>query len=329
MPVQAVAQVVQGLPSFADENLLIGPDDFSDAGVYRITDDKAIVQTLDFFPPVVDDPFVYGQIAAANSLSDVYAMGGQPTTALNIVGFPDDQLSLDVLEQILHGGADRVLAAGAVIVGGHSVRDSEIKYGLSVTGLVDPQKMMTNRAAKAGDVLVLTKALGTGFVSTAYRAGRCPDDVLRTACASMIQLSKDASSLAVALGARAATDVTGFGLAGHAYEMAQASNLTLRIDLGALPLLPGVESLASNANLSRSNATNRDHVAAGMRFECSQDDPRLGLLFDPQTSGGLLIAIDSKLADELVTGCHQAGTDAASVIGAVGRKQDRYLVIHS
>ena len=205
---------MQGLPSFSDPNLLVGAEHFSDAGVYRLADGMAIVQSLDFFPPLVNDPFVFGQIAAANSLSDVYAMGGRPITAMNIVGFPDDKLGFDVLQEILRGGAERVLAAGAVLLGGHSVRDAEIKYGLSVTGIVDPDHMITNEAAAPGDVLVLTKPLGTGFVTTALRAGKCPDDVLAAACASMMRLNDTAAEAALSVGAKAATDITGFGLAG-------------------------------------------------------------------------------------------------------------------
>lgn len=187
---------MQGLPKFEDANLIIGTDGFSDAGVYRLRDDLLILQSLDFFPPLVDDPFLFGQIAAANSLSDIYAMGGRPVTALNIVGFPDDQLDLQILNEILRGGADRVLQAGAVIVGGHTVRDTEIKYGLSVTGVCEPGELITNQGAQPGDVLVLTKPLGTGFITTAFKAQRCPDDVIAAAAASMAMLNASASQAA-------------------------------------------------------------------------------------------------------------------------------------
>ena len=189
MPQEGTAQLVQNLPRFHDPNLVVGTEGFSDAGVYRLRDDLLIVQSLDFFPPLVDDPFVYGQIAAANSLSDLYAMGAQPTTALNIVGFPDKELDLSILAEILRGGSERVLQAGAVVVGGHSVRDAEIKYGLSVTGIVRPEHLITNQKARPGDALVLTKALGTGFITTANKAGRCPEETLAAACASMTQLN--------------------------------------------------------------------------------------------------------------------------------------------
>ncbi len=319
--------MVQGLPAFSDPNLLVGAEHFSDAGVYRLADGLAVVQSLDFFPPLVDDPFVYGQIAAANSLSDVYAMGARPVTALNIVGFPDDKLGLDVLQEILRGGGERVLAAGAVVLGGHSVRDAEIKYGLAVTGVVDPDRMITNEAARPGDVLVLTKALGTGFVTTALRAGKCPDDVLTTACASMTQLNDTAAEAAISVGARAATDITGFGLAGHAAELAEASGVTVRIEIGKLPRLPGAEALATRKHHTRANPTNRAHVQPSARFEVADDTVAAEFLFDPQTSGGLLIAVKPDKVDMLLEQCHAGGLDAAAIIGAVEPRGDTTLII--
>jgi selenide,water dikinase len=308
---------VQALPKFEDPNLLIGADHFSDAGVYRLADGLAIVESLDFFPPIVDDPFVYGQIAAANALSDLYATGATPRTAMNIVCFPDGDLGLDVLERILAGGAERVRAAGAVIVGGHSVRDAEVKYGLSVSGVVDPAKMMSNRGARAGDALVLTKPLGTGFVTTALRAGRCPDDVLAAACASMIALNRAASEAAVALGARGATDITGFGLAGHGMEMAIASDVTVRFRLDWLPILPGAAPLAAAGNRTRANEPNRAHVEPHLAIEAgAARDERLAFLFDPQTSGGLLVAVGARRAGELVQRCRDGGATAA-IVGEV------------
>lgn len=314
--------MVRDLPGFDDPDLLIGPGSFSDAGVYRIAPDLALVQTCDFFPPIVDDPFTYGQIAAANALSDVYAMGAQPKTALNIVGFPDKELDLSILTEILRGGADRVRAAGAVIVGGHSVRDTEIKYGLAVTGVVDPARMLTNAGARAGDALVLTKALGTGLIATANRADRCPPEALAAACASMIALNDAASAAAVDLGASAATDITGFGLAGHALEMAEASGVTLEIDLGALPALPGALDLATPENHSGATTTNRAHAAD--RIELPGAGGRLvELLFDPQTSGGLLLAVAPGQTDELLA---RLGGPVA-VIGRVRVRADRPLIV--
>ncbi len=316
---------MRGLPTFADPNLLIGPEQFSDAGVYRISDELAIVQTVDFFPPLVDDARAFGRIAAANALSDVYATGGQPRTALNIVGFPDNDAPLELLHEILAGGADKIREAGAVIVGGHSVRDAEIKYGLAVTGFVDPRRMMSNREARPGDVIVLTKALGTSFVVTANRAGTCPPDVLSAAVASMVQLNKAASEAAMEIGARAATDVTGFGLAGHAMEMADASGVTVRIELSKMPLLPGAEELARAGNQSRANHSNREFTTAQTRVEAGVDATRLEFCFDPQTSGGLLVALPPDRAAQLVERCHAAGALAARVIGSVQAKSDAAL----
>lgn len=323
---KAIAQVVQGLPGFDDPNLLIGAEHFSDAGIYRLADDLAIVQSLDFFPPLVDDPFVFGQIAAANALSDVYATGGAPRTALNIVGFPKS-VPMSVLQEILRGGADRIRAAGAVILGGHSVQDDEIMYGLCVTGVVDPETMMSNRSARAGDALVLTKALGTGFVTTAFRARRCPAATLDVACASMVQLNRTASEHAVALGARAATDVTGFGLAGHAFEMAEASGVTVCLRRETLPLLDGAEPLITKANRTRANATNREFVDASLRYDDEGSTARDQVIVDPQTSGGLLVALAADRAAELVTRCHTDGAEAATIVGHVTERQDVALVI--
>src|SRR5262249_14057 len=241
-PPTGIAQVLRNIPRQVDPNLLVGTETHDDAGVYRLTDELALVQTIDFFPPVVNDPFVYGQIAAANSLSDVYAMGGKPLTALNLVGYPDDKdPELTWLGKMLEGGAERCAAAGCVIVGGHTVRDSEIKFGYAVTGLVHPQKVLTNATAKAGDRLVLTKPLGTCLIATAPRPNDCPEEAYRAAVASMIQLnSVGQQAIDEVGGAHALTDVTGFGLAGHAYEMAEGAGVTLVIELSRLPLFPGV-----------------------------------------------------------------------------------------
>ena len=314
--------MVRGLPTFADPNLLIGPEQFSDAGVYRVSDELAIVQTVDFFPPLVDDARAFGQIAAANALSDVYAMGGQPRTALNIVGFPDQDAPLELLHAILAGGADKVAEAGAVVVGGHSVRDAEIKYGLAITGFVDPRKMMSNRAARPGDALVLTKALGTSFVVTANRAGTCPPETLNAAVASMTQLNKAASEIAMELGARGATDVTGFGLAGHAIEMADASGVTITLELSKLALLPGAEELARAGTRSRANLSNRDYTAARTQVDPGVDSIRLEFCFDPQTSGGLLVALPARRVAEFVERCERAGASATRVVGSVAERSN-------
>jgi selenide,water dikinase len=319
--------LVQNLPRFEDPNLLIGAEHFSDAGVYRLDERTAVIQSVDFFPPLVDDPFLYGQIAAANAMGDIFAMGAVPRTALNIVGFPDDKLALQILQEILRGGAERVRAAGAVIVGGHSVRDTEIKYGLAVTGVVDPQEILTNRHAAPGHLLVLTKGLGTGFITTAHRAGKCPPETLDGACASMIQLNDTAAAAARRSGASAATDVTGFGLAGHALEMARASGVTMTLDLDQLPLLPGAADLAGRRHFTRANETNRRHVLPDARMEADESSPRLEFLYDPQTSGGLLVAVPADTAESMVSACHEAGLSPTAIIGEVRELEDVSLVI--
>jgi selenide,water dikinase len=325
-----LAQVLRNLPPPTDPNLLVGTSSHDDAGVYRLTDEIALVQTLDFFPPVVNDPFVYGQIAAANSLSDVYAMGGRPLTALNLVGYPDDKdPELSWLGQIMEGGHERCTAAGCIIVGGHTVRDSEIKFGYSVTGLVHPQKVLTNASAKPGDKLVLTKPLGTGFITTAHKARDCPEESYQAAVASMIQLNAvGQQAIEEVGGVHSLTDVTGFGLAGHAYEMAEGAGVTLAIDLGRLPLLPGVEKLAVQKHFrTRASKTNAEYVAAGFQAQGKIDPVRLEVFYDAQTSGGLLASIDPEKAGPLVEALKRLGAAAATIIGEVLPRGEALLVV--
>ena len=298
--------------------MLVATETADDAGVYRLNEGLALVQTLDFFPPLVDDPFVFGQIAAANALSDVYAMNGRPLTAMNIVAFPDTELDLSILAQILKGGADRVTAAGAVVVGGHSVRDSEIKFGLSVTGVVDPAQLLTNAGAKVGDWLVLTKPLGTGFVTTANKKDSCPPDVLNAAIASMTTLNAGArDALNASGGAHALTDVTGFGLAGHASELAEGSGLTVEIDTRALPFIAGSESLAQPKFHTRASKSNRAFLEGRLRVEPSANPLGLQYAFDAQTSGGLLIAVDPAHGERLLEELKARQTPACAVVGRV------------
>ncbi len=318
---------MQSLPRAHDPNLIVGTEGFSDAGVYRLRDDLLIVQSLDFFPPLVDDPFVFGRIAAANSLSDLYAMGAQPTTAMNIVAFPDDQLDLSILAEILRGGGERVSAAGAVVLGGHSIRDAEIKYGLSVTGVVHPQDLLTNQRAQPGDALVLTKALGTGFVTTAFKGERCSDATLAAACASMAELNVAGRDAARELKANASTDVTGFGLAGHAGEMAEASGVTAVLEVHRLPILPGAAALAQQGNRNRACRSNRKFAEPRMHIEGQPDELLTEFLFDPQTSGGLLISVPQERAEQLVAHARTAGAVAACIVGAIVPQQDVRIVI--
>jgi selenide,water dikinase len=305
----------------------VGTETHDDAGVYRLTDDLAIVQTIDFFPPVVDAPFIYGQIAAANALSDVYAMGGTPKTALNLVGYPDDKLSLDWLGKIIEGGQERCQAAGATIVGGHTVRDAEIKFGYAVTGIIHPNRILTNAAARPGDKLVLTKALGTGFVTTAHKAGDCPDELFQAACASMIQLNSVGRDAMLEVGVHAATDITGFGLAGHAREMADGSQTTLVLELSRLPLLPGAEKLAHRPYLTRASKTNAEYIASVLRVEGEPDPVRLEFFYDAQTSGGLLISVPADRADKLVMLAREKGAGVACIVGEVIERADVALIV--
>lgn len=302
--------------------LLVGTETSDDAGVFRVAEGLALVQTVDFFPPLVDDPYEFGRIAAANALSDVYAMNGRPITALNLVGFPDQELPLSILGRILAGAAERVTAAGAVTVGGHSVRDAEIKFGLSVTGLVDPAEVLTNAGARVGDVLVLTKPLGTGFVTTAHKRGQCPDAVLTAAIAVMTQLNAvGRDAFRASGGAHAVTDVTGFGLAGHGSEMAEGAGLTLEIETAALPKIEGIESLISPTFHTRASKSNRAFLERRIRIESGADPMGVELAFDAQTSGGLLIAVDPERVDALIAELKQRESRAATVIGRVLPRQ--------
>ena len=278
------------LPRETDPRLLVGRETFDDAGVFRLTDDLALDQTVDFFAPIVDDPYRFGRVAAANALSDVYAMGGEPLTAMNIVGFPSKSLPLSVLTEILRGGQDAVHEAGARIVGGHTVIDEELKYGLAVTGRVHPDRILSNANAKAGDVLLLTKRIGTGILATAGKMAALAPEHAEELYVSMSTLNAAAARAAVELGARCATDVTGFGLLGHALHIARASNVRLVFDVEAVPLLPGTRDALAAGYLPSGASRNADWVSPEVDWNDVGDDTR-SLLTDPQTSGGLLVAL--------------------------------------
>jgi selenide,water dikinase len=315
---EPMAQVLRRLPMMHDPNLLCGAEHSEDAGVYRLSDDLAIVLTTDFFPPLVDDPYVFGQIAAANSLSDVYAMGGEPLAVLNIVGFPDHQLDVSLLSEILRGGAEKVVEAGAVVAGGHSVRDAEIKYGLAVTGRIHPNAIVRNGGAQAGDVLVLTKPLGSGVLTTAAKKGLIPEEGLAEAIAVMCLLNRRARDAMVRAGVSAATDVTGFGLIGHAFEMAEASDVTLAIEAKSVPLMEGVYKLAGEGCVTRAHRSTLANVGQRLSAE-GVDQTLLNVLADAQTSGGLLISVPRDRAAELIRACREPGANFAppAIIGAV------------
>lgn len=282
--------------------------------------DLALVQTVDFFAPIVDDPYEFGQVAAANALSDVYAMGGEPLTALGIVAFPSGKLPLEVLTEILRGGQDKVHEAGAAVIGGHSIIDEELKYGLAVTGQVHPDRVLTNAAARAGDVLVLTKALGTGLVTTALKRGVASVDVAREVVASMVALNRDASRVAVDLGVRCATDVTGFGLIGHASHIARASGVTIAIHVTRLPVLPGArEAWAAGAT---PGGADRNEAYLRSMTDWGHAEPFLrALVLDPQTSGGLLVALPAAAVAEYLSRVPQS-----VVIGEV-RPRGEYAIV--
>lgn len=308
--------MLRQLPPTTDPNLLAGTSHFEDAGVYRLNESTAIVVTVDFFPPLVDDPFTFGQIAAANSLSDVYAVGGKPLTALNIVGFPDKEVPADILGEILRGGAERVARAGAVIAGGHSLRDAEIKYGLSVTGIVDPRRMLSNAGAKPGDVLVLTKPLGSGILTTAAKAGKIPDSDLAEAIEVMVELNAAAAAVMVVAGAHAATDITGYGLIGHAREMADASGTTLRIRAESVPFMAHALRLAGEGVVTRAHQSTLEFLGSRLRAGGIAES-QVKALADAQTSGGLLISIAPDQVDDLLARCRSTGVRSATVIGEV------------
>lgn len=273
-----------------DPRLLVGHETFDDAGIFQISPELALVQTVDFFAPIVDDPYDFGRVAATNALSDVFAMGGEAITAMNLVGFPVGHLAIEVLSEVLRGGQDAVHAAGAHIVGGHSIQDEEFKYGLSVTGTVHPQRILSNASAEVGDVLVLTKAIGTGILSTAAKRGILPEAERAVLTASMTTLNRDAGRAAVAAGGRCATDVTGFGLLGHASHIAKASAVTVRIDSGVVPLLPGTRKMMEQGALTGGAARNAAYLEPLVEWGRTTDEMR-AILMDPQTSGGLLVAL--------------------------------------
>lgn len=312
------------LPKFQNPDLLVGTETSDDAAVYRISDELAIIQTLDFFTPVADDPYDFGQIAAANALSDVYAMGGEPKTALNIVAFPKD-MDTEILGEILRGGADKVMEAGAVLAGGHTIQDDTPKYGLSVTGFVHPDKFWKNYGAQTGDRLILTKALGTGIINTAIKADMASERAREAALASMKTLNKGARDVLKKYQIHACTDVTGFGLGGHGTEMAEGSNKTLVIHTEQLPVLPNVEEYASMGLIPGGAYRNRN-FAGKSGYTSTAVLWKEDLVFDPQTSGGLLAAVPEEEVDSIVKELKKAGL-AASVIGEVIDRTEHTLII--
>ena len=300
LPAAALLPIVRGLPVSGDPRVLVSSGSADDAAVFQLSDELALVMTIDFFTPIVDDPYDFGRIAAANALSDVYAMGGTPLAAMNVVAFPLERLGGDVLREILRGGAEVALAAGAPIVGGHSIDDPEPKYGLSVTGTVHPGELVTNAGARAGDVLVLTKPLGVGAIVTARRRGVRDDALLADAVATMAALNDASSAAARGAGAHAMTDVTGFGLLGHLHGLARASGVAARVDAAAVPALAGViELLEGEDAVSGGSARNREYAETFSSFAPGVAQSRRRLVCDATTSGGLLVAVAPERAAQV------------------------------
>jgi selenide,water dikinase len=312
-----------------NDRVIVGMDSLDDAGVYKISDDLAIIQTVDFFTPIVDDPYWFGQIAAANALSDIYAMGGTPKTAMNLVGFPLKQMDISILRQILQGGLDKMKEAGVMLVGGHSVEDSELKYGLSVTGFVHPDRILTKKNLRAGDRLVLTKPLGTGVINTAIKGGVASVKVIDKITRLMATLNRDVAEVMKQYSVHACTDITGFGLLGHLAEMVDGSGLGVVLDSKKIPILSEAKDYAAMGMLPAGANKNKIFRESMVEFYSSVNPLIRDLLFDPQTSGGLLICIDRDDTDELVEELIQKGCDASAVIGEVVSAPQEKIVVNS
>jgi selenide, water dikinase len=308
------------LPLLTSPKLLVGMERVEDAGVYQITEDTAIVQTVDFFTPVVDDPFTFGQIAAANSLSDVYAMGGTPITALNIVCFPVQTMDISIMREILLGGIEKMREAQVVLVGGHSVDDRELKYGLSVTGTIDPHKILRKEDAKPGDKLVLTKPLGTGIIATALKGEMASRKAIERIIRSMSTLNKQASEVMRSVGVHACTDITGFGLIGHAAEMIEGTAVGMIIQAGSVPVFEEAQELAAQGMVPGGLNRNREYRKSIVDISPGVTEFQAEILFDPQTSGGLLIAVSPEKAAVLLNKLHESGVSEAAIIGEITEK---------
>lgn len=321
-----MAQVLTVIPKVYDENLIVGFETADDAAVYKISEDKAIILTLDFFTPVVDDPYTFGKIAAANSLSDIYAMGGEATVAMNIVCFPQC-VDMGVLREILRGGADKVMEAGALLVGGHTVDDNEPKYGLSVTGIVHPDKVKANSDVKEGDILILTKPIGTGIIVTAIKGEVATEEDYLEAVCVMEHLNKSAGDAMKEVNVNGVTDVTGFGILGHAMEMAKGSNLTIEFDSAAVPMLKNAKAYASMGILPEGMYKNLDYIGPDVEIAKNVEQSVIDVLYDPQTSGGLLISVKEELAQDLIIALKKHGAISYDIIGKALKKQEKYVIV--
>ena len=307
--------MLHSLPKFDHADVIVGTETSDDAGVYRLRPDLAIVNTVDFFTPIVDDPYIFGQVAAANALSDIYAMGAEPKTALNIVAFPKGKMDIQILGEIMKGGAERIQEAGAVVIGGHSIIDEEIKYGMAITGVIHPDRVIRNVGVQEGDALVLTKPLGTGIIATALKKGKAPKESIQAAISSMIALNDTASKIMRNYRVHACSDITGYGLLGHALEMASGSSVTLILESAKLPLLHRAPRLAEKGYLTGGCKRNREYLKDKISVDKSIREGLVEVAFDPQTSGGLLIALPQRYAGKLVEELQASGVKAATTIG--------------
>lgn len=324
-----MAYVVKHLPDYPNDRVLVGPKTFADAGIYKINEELALVETLDFFTPVVNNPYDYGQIAAANALSDIYAMGGKPLTAMNILCYPLKFLDKDILVEILKGGADKVNEAGATIVGGHTLQDNEIKYGLSVTGTIHPDRIVTNAGARAGDVLVLTKPLGTGLIISAIKASKVFEEDINLVTRSMCQLNKTASETMLEVGVSACTDITGFGLLGHAYEMAEASKATLSFFAECIPVFEGCERYVKMGLIPGVSKLSKKYLKGAITIDSTVPEALIDILFDAQTSGGLLISLPREKAEALCAKLQKRGVMTANIVGEVVERRNVSIIVIS
>ncbi len=308
---------LKDLPPSSDPNLLVGFDTCDDAAVYRVSEEIAVISTVDFITPPVDDPVWFGRIAAANSISDIYAMGGRPITALNLIMFPSKKLEMEILKGILQGGSEKVAESGASLAGGHSVEDDEPKYGLAVTGIISPNRVLTNAGARPGDLLILTKPLGTGVLFNACRSGKLPRGELDPILPQVAELNRSAIEVALRFDIHSCTDITGFGILGHTLEMAKASSVAIDIEFAALPSYPNSISMYGKGESTGSNKPNRVLVQDFLHLSAKLTDEQHQWLYDPQTSGGLLLSVDESQAETLLNELKAAGLHSAAIIGRV------------
>lgn len=316
-----------GLDFPTDQNVIVGLERADDAGVYKVTDDIAIIQTVDFFTPVVDDPYWFGQIAAANALSDIYAMGGFPRTAMNLVAFPLKQMDISILRRILEGGLDKMREAGVVLIGGHSVEDKELKYGLAVTGFIHPDMVITKGNLKLGDKLILTKSLGTGIINTAIKGKQASEEIIEKVTLLMATLNSNAAEVMAKYPVHACTDITGFGLLGHLAEMVAGSGLGIELRADRIPIISEAFEYAGMGLIPAGAYRNREFREQMIEFSTFVKRNLQDILFDPQTSGGLLICVDRESADDLLDGLKKKGIDSPALIGeVVSEPTDKIIV---